>query len=420
MIHYITPNGIGLPGVVPELGVVDRRGVPFVLHTLRAPRQSFHESAWAAELDRATRAIYPVAPGRFVLSVALAPFLFGRRFAEALANAFFGERESVAARLKALVHFLVACHWARERRGEQVDHIHIHWIHNAGTVGMYGAWLLGIPYSFTGHAVDLFRDRVALADKIRRADFIVCISRFHRDFYKQHGARDAQLQLIYCGVDTREFPFRRNLSREGLPRIISVGRLVEKKGFDVLIAACRVLADRGITVDCEIAGRGPLEQALRDQIASLGLETVVKVNTKPIPQEKLAEYLTDADIYAQPCVWAKDNDVDGTPRTLCEAMACGTPAVSTPIAGIPDIIDDGDSGLLVEPGDAVQLADALERLLKDRPLAERLSRGGRERIEQRFDLDHCVDPLVRLFQDRLKTRAPLLAAVAAAPEAVTS
>ena len=111
---------------------------------------------------------------------------------------------------------------------------------------MYGAWLLGVPFSFTGHAVDLFRDRAALKDKIRRADFIICISTFHREFFRQNGARDEHLRIAYCGIDPGLFsPKPQHSKQSHAYPILSSGRLVEKKGFEYLIDACRLLADHG-------------------------------------------------------------------------------------------------------------------------------------------------------------------------------
>jgi glycosyltransferase involved in cell wall biosynthesis len=266
---------------------------------------------------------------------------------------------------------------------------------------MYGAWLLGVPFSFTGHAVDLFRDRAALADKIQRAEFIVCISQFHRAFYQSHGARDEQLHLVYCGIDANVFRFQRAPRPGQRPRILSVGRLIEKKGFHDLIDACRTLADRHVDFECVIAGSGPIEAELRRRITEGGLAERVHVTGTPILQDELPEFLARADIYAQPCVWSKDGDVDGTPRTLMEAMACGLPAVATRLAGIPDIIEHERSGLLVEPGNVVQLADALERLVTDPGLADRLARGGREQILEKFQIDECLERLANLFRDRL-------------------
>jgi glycosyltransferase involved in cell wall biosynthesis len=403
MIHYITTEGISNTWVGIELEVMERKRVPFVLHSLRTPPQHYFAAGWAKQMHRNTRAIYPLPLGGFLLSVLAAPFLFGRRFWSALANALFGKRESLRARAAAFAHLFVACHWARGLRGRRVGLIHAQWIHSSGTVGMYGAWLLGVPFSFTGHAVDLFRDRVALADKIRRAEFIVCISNFHREFYKHHGARDEQLHLVYCGIDTSAFAARPT-PHAGRPRILSVGRLVEKKGFGPLIEACRLLADRGQDFECVIAGDGPLGTQLLGQVEHLDLGGRVTVTNKPLLQEELPAFLAEGAVFAQPCVWSADNDVDGTPRTLMEAMACGLPAVATRIAGLPDIVEHERSGLLVEPNDVPALADALQRLLTDRRLAERLAQGGRAHILERFALSRCLDPLERLFAPYLEPR----------------
>jgi glycosyltransferase involved in cell wall biosynthesis len=125
-------------------------------------------------------------------------------------------------------------------------------------------------------------------------------------------------------------------------------------------------------------------------------------------QEELPGFLSAADIFAQPCVWSRDNDVDGTPRTLMEAMAIGLPSVATRIAGIPDIIQDGQSGLLVEPNDAASLAGALQRLIEDPALADRLATAGRAQIEEKFQIDACLEPLAEAFRSYSSVvRSPL-------------
>ena len=298
----------------------------------------------------------------------------------------------------------------------KVSLVHSQWIHSCGTIGMYGAWLLGVPFSFTGHAADLFRERAALRDKIRRASFIVCISSFHRDFYLDEGARPEQLHTVYCGIDVDRFTFEPRAAMPARPLLLSVGRLVEKKGFDVLIEAARVLAARGRDVEIEIGGSGPLDAELREQISAAGVESSVRVTGAAILQEDLPAYLQRGDAFVQPCVRARDQDVDGTPRTLMEAMACGLPSISTRLAGIPDIIDDGASGLLVEPHDAEGLADAIERLLDEPALVDHLSRGGRARIEDRFEIEQCTASLADLFRTyleddgaRVETSTPALA-----------
>src|SRR5437868_7162716 len=247
MIHYLSTTGIGNAWVGNELHVVKGAGIPVVLHALRPPQQRFFESEWAAQLARETRVLYPIPPMRMAASLLAAPVVFRGRFSSALGNALFGKRESLRARLATLAHLAVAVDWAMQMRGEKISHIHSQWVHSCGSVAMYGAWLLGKSFSFTGHAADLFRERVALEDKIRRADFIICISEFHREFYKKHGARDQQLHIAYCGIELDKFaPAAAPRARDGELRIVSSGRLVAKKGFNDLIAACRLLADRGI------------------------------------------------------------------------------------------------------------------------------------------------------------------------------
>ena len=403
MIHYITNMGIGDPWVGNELRVVEQAGIPFILHAMRKPEGEYFVSPWAERLNRTTRLVYPISPFGIMLSVVAAPFLFRGRFLNALANAFFGKRENVRGRIAGIAHLIVACHWARGLRREQVSLIHSQWIHSCGTIGMYGAWLLGVPFSFTGHAVDLFKYRVALEDKIRRADFIICISTFHREFFKQNSARDEQLHIAYCGIDPRLFsPRPQHSKRQGPFRILSSGRLVEKKGFEYLIDTCKLLADRGEEFECVIAGSGPLERDLRARIDAVGLSDRVKMTGQPLKQEKIPEFMHSGDIYCLPCVWAKDNDVDGLPQMLMEAMACGLPVISTRLVGIPDLVIDGKTGLLVEPRNAEQLAEAILSLKNEPDRAAQLAEAGRGWVVEKFNLSNCLEPLLNQFRSKLR------------------
>lgn len=402
MIHYITSNGIGNAWVGNELALIGKAGIPFKLHTLRRPESLFFKSEWAKQLDRDTLEIYPIGP-RLAASVLTAPFLFGGRFFAALGNALFGKRESIKHRAAAFAHFLVACDWARRIRRENISLIHSQWIHSAGTVGMYGAWLLGRPFSFTGHAADLFRDRVALEDKVRRAEFIVCISEFHREFYKSLGARDEQLHIVYCGIDLTHFappPPSDHDPRKPL-RIRSSGRLVEKKGFTHLIDACKILKDREVAYECVIAGSGPLQAPLQQQIDRLGLSDLVRLTGKEIKQEEIPGFMHGGDLYCLPCAWSSDNDVDGLPQMIMEAMACGLPAISTRLVGIPDLVVHERTGLLVEPKNPTQLANAIQRLRDDPTLARRLADDGQRHLAEVFEIEKALQPLIRLYQQKL-------------------
>ncbi len=434
MIHYISTQGVGQPWVANELRVVGKADIPFVLHAMRAPQHDLFTSDWARRMDEDTRVLYPLPVFRAALAGLLAPLRFGGRFWKALGNALFSERESLRIRTTLLVHLFVACHWAQELRSGKVSHIHAQWAHSSASIGMYGAWLLGVPFSFTGHATDLFRHRCGLRDKIRRAEFIVCISEFHREFFLSEGALPEQLEIVYCGIDVAQFapPEIRGPARnprgagEGViagrraehpprpgvagrtpraptavPTILSAGRLVEKKGFTDLIQAARILRDRGIDFRCVIRGTGPLEVDLAAEIQRQSVGEFVELVPSAVTQEAIPEFMAHGDVFCLACVWATDDDVDGLPQLLMEAMACGVPAVSTRLVGIPDLVEDELTGLLAEPNAPDQLADCLQRVLSDRELASRLGDAGRARVVRVFDIDKCLEPLLSRYRQRL-------------------
>ena len=405
MIHYMTTQGVGDAWVGNELRIVAKAGIPVQLHALKRPQNTYFTAADIEALNRATRYLYPVSVRTVLLALLAAPFRFGGRAFAALGNALFGPRESLKVRIVGIWHFAVACHWAAQMRDQQVSHIHSQWIHSAGTVAMYGAWLLARPFSFTGHAADLFRNRAALRDKIRRARFIVCISEFHRRFYLDNGARPEQLRLAYCGIDTSHFVPRRRIRAPGAPlHVLASGRLVEKKGFPVLIEACALMARQGYDFHCTIGGSGPDEAALRAHVARLSLGDHVTLTGEAIKQEDIPAFMAAGDVYCLPCVWASDNDVDGLPQMLMEAMACGLPAVSTRLVGIPDLIIDEETGLLIEPNDAAALAGALMRLGEDDALAKQLAQTGHTHVTKVFDLDVCLEALLDEYRSALETR----------------
>lgn len=404
MIHYMTTQGVGDAWVGNELRAVTGAGVPVTLNALRSPEKTYFTAPDIDAMNRETRTLYPLPPLRMLADVLAAPVRFGAGFRGALADALFGPRESLRVRLAGLWHLAVACHWAAGLRADPPAHIHSQWIHSGGTVAMFGARLLGRPFSFTGHAADLFRERAALATKIDRADFIACISEFHRDFYLSEGADPDKLVIVYCGIDTDHFSPVLRERAEGAPfHVLSSGRLVEKKGFPVLIDAIAILKERGVDLTATIGGSGPDEADLRARIADRGLSDVVTLTGEALKQEDIPAFMAAGDVYALPCVEAADGDIDGLPQMLMEAMACGLPAVSTRLVGIPDLVQDGETGLLVQPQDAAALADALDRIRTDPDLARRLAAAGRARVTEVFDMPGCLDPLISRFRAKLES-----------------
>lgn len=265
-----------------------------------------------------------------------------------------------------------------------IDHLHAHFATSAASVARLAARFARLPWSVTAHAKDIFHESVdpaALRRTLSDAGAVITVSDFNLRFLRDEIGIEPH--RLYNGLDLGRFPFHASSDRP--PHIVAVGRLVEKKGFGVLVDACARLWERGVTFTCEIVGSGEEEAALRAQIARLGLGAVVRLEG-PRPQAEVIARVAEAAVFAAPCVVGADGNRDGLPTVLLEAMALGTPCVSTDVTGIPEVIADGETGLMVSQHDAVALADALARLLADAPLRARLAGAARERMEADFDI----------------------------------
>ena len=382
-------------------------GVPLeVVSVYRHDRPTYYQDDHLNALRESVTHLFPLSPLEVVKAVIASSFVFGRRYWSMIFKAAFGPAEGFRERLTLLYQILPALVLALRWRNRPIGHIHAHWAHTATSVAMHAAELLGVGFSFTGHANDLFVHRVALVAKVRRARFIVCISEYHRRLYIDLGADPARLKVVYCGIDTERFKISPLQKPSDRPRIVGVGRLVEKKGFHDLIAACAILRTAGHRFECVIAGSGPEQERLAAEVTRLGLDDVVRITGEPVLQEDLPGLLCSAGIFALPCVRDRDGDMDGLPQVLIEAILCGIPAVSTELVGIPDIIRNGRTGLLVKPGDVEDLADALGLLLTSPDLAARLGRQGREWALEHFGLDEAVSRLDRLFRAAVSEPGP--------------
>lgn len=290
---------------------------------------------------------------------------------------------------------LVLAHAVHERG---LQHLHAHFATAATTVARLAAGMTGIGYSFTAHAKDIFHEEVQTEDlrqKFADAAFAVTVSDYNLAYLRERlGSAAARTRRIYNGLDLERFPFRAATDRR--PQIITVGRLVEKKGFGDLLEACRLLAGRGVAFSCRIIGSGELESSLRERIAGLDLGEHVEL-CGPRPQQEVIGALQEAAAFAAPCVVGADGNRDGMPTVLLEAMALGTPCVATDVTGIPELLQDGDTGLLVAQRDPPALADALQRLLEDAVLRKRLAAQARARIEAEFDVHRNAARLRELF-----------------------
>ena len=291
--------------------------------------------------------------------------------------------------------------WVAERLGALgADHVHAHFAGWAATTAAAAAGLAGLPYTFTAHATDIYRediDTAALADRIERARAVVTVTeanRLHLEELLAREGRHGKIVRIYNGVDmTRLSPV---LDGRESAAILGIGRLVPKKGHDVLIEAVRLLRRRNVAARLEVVGEGPLRGDLEGQIAAAGLTGDIDL-LGARPHDEVLNLLRRSTIFALPSTIAADGDRDALPTVITEAMALGTPVVSTAVSGIPEQVDTGRTGLLVPPDDPAALADALELLLSQPELRRRLAIAGRERAADRFDLARSVSALREVF-----------------------
>ena len=301
-------------------------------------------------------------------------------------DAVFSREVSLGRKPKVVWQGIAALALARRVRPIGITHIHAHMAHVPTTIGMFAARQLSIPFSFTGHANDIFPNRTLLREKLARAAWANCISDWHRAFYQAIVDRcDDDFPVVRCGVDTAQYDATPAPNSDTL-EVLSVGRLVEKKGMDVLIRSVGEIALKGgPKIRVRIAGDGPQASELRELVGELpvGVEVEMLGETD---NDTVMRLMTEADIFALPCRVAKSGDRDGIPVVLMEAMARGRCVISGDLETIRELIEQDQSGLMIPPGDQAALTEHLIALARDRNRVDELGRNARRRIEEEFDL----------------------------------
>ncbi|MCC7373317.1 MAG: glycosyltransferase [Verrucomicrobiales bacterium] len=281
-----------------------------------------------------------------------------------------------------------------------IGHLHAHFATTATSVARLAAAFAGIPFTFTTHAKDIFHEEVDAGDvrrKMAAAATVVTVSDFNVvHLRREHGEAASRVRRIYNGIHLDRFPFSNPFGRGR--HVVGVGRLIEKKGFSVLVEAARQLRDADVDFTCEIIGSGEAESALRGQIAAAGLEERVRL-LGSLPQGEVIRRVSSAAVFAAPCVVGRDGNADGMPTVLLEAMALGTPCVATDVTGIPEIIRHGETGWLVRQNDAAGLAEAIRTLLDDGGLRRRLAERARGLLEGEFDIRRNAERMRAVFEE---------------------
>jgi glycosyltransferase involved in cell wall biosynthesis len=334
------------------------------------------------------------------------PHGFVRAAAFAFAQSVRARRSFLSPPRKLYVKEFLQAVWIAKLLLEAGDvrHIHAHFCHGATTVAWFVSIITGLPFSFTAHAKDIYCASLnpagLLRRKMRAARFVVTCTEANRKHLLDVEPA-ANVRCIYHGLNAE---FSDLLASSDITpdksrklRALGVGRLVPKKGFDVLVEACAILRRRGFNFETTIVGEhGEHETELHNKIEAHGLQDHVRF-TGPMEQTRLYAEYQRADVFCLPCRVLDNGDRDGLPNVLMEAMACGLPVITTPVSGIPEIIHDGHNGTLVPPNDAEALANAIQRISSDSMLARNLGRAGRLTVLEHFDGDKAATELAGLF-----------------------
>ena len=380
--------------VLTEVVALEKRGVPLRIFSVKDPGgEPVH--AKVAQVRATVRYL----SFRHRKQIVRANLRFVRRrplrYARVLTQALAYGQKGV------LRHFFQAGYLAELLRREPVGHLHAHFATAPTLVTMFTSALTGIPYTFTAHARDIYVDtqHKLLRRQMEQASAVVTVSRYNQQHLRMQISPLAgdKVHCIYNGLDLVDFDFRWPRSGvSGPPVILSVARLIRKKGLEDLIQAAALLKGKGRAFRLEIIGSGPLRGELEGLVAELSLgDCVAFLGSQP--QQSVSSAYQRASIFALPCVVAEDGDRDGIPTVVLEAMASGVPVVSTPVSGIPELIDDSRDGVLVPPNDPARLAEALDRLLVDSQLRDRLARAARDKIESHFVVEQSSSQLLELF-----------------------
>ncbi len=407
--------------VLNEIRGLERLGVELHILSLLPPEDDVVHAAVAEVASPVT--YFPTARARRIATVLHAHvevfWASPLRYFRALTLALWWALQSPLP-LAMISQFWRAGFVAATFRRAGVAHVHAHFAHQPAAVAGIVRLMTGIPYSFTAHAKDLYLQPLpSLRRRCASASFIATCTQHNVDYLRRNlpAQSAAKVRLIYHGIDLDAFAkLAPRAHANGVPEILSVGRLVPKKGMSDLIVACARLRDRHVAFTCTIVGAGPLHAELRAQIDVADLSRQVHL-AGAMAQEQLVALYRTATVFALAPQVTADGDRDGIPNVLVEAMAARVPVISTEISGIPELIEHDRNGLLVPPRDPGALAAAILQVFNDSVSAAARARLASQTVKARLDCWSNVCAVARLLGCKDLLDAP--GATARAPRAWT-
>ncbi len=384
-----------------EILLLEQQGIPIHIFPMRQPRESFsHKSVQQinARVDYLPESILAALPQLLFYNLLLAikaPGLYLRAIVVAFRR-FLRTHKSAT-----IKHLLQAGYLVQKLLpGSGVVHFHAHFAHSPSSVGMFASWLSGLEFSFTGHAKDIYTSNpLQLKEKMTKARFVVTCTEYNRRHLSMLAGNDnVPLYRIYHGIDLDLFSGGDLRRHPTVPyRLVTVARLVPKKGLSTVYRALQWLQKNDVDFQHTLIGDGDDRDKVLALIRDLGLSGSCKwVGT--LAHEHVLDHYRRSDLFVLGCEQAANGDRDGIPNVFVESLAMGLPVVGTRLSAIPELIEDGKTGLLVQPGNDEEMASAMLRILVDTQLRERVIHSGKERVRQAFNNRELIEDLFSVYR----------------------
>ena len=392
-----------------EILLLERLGFRIHIFSMRQPRESFSHGSIKqirAGVDYLPETLLIPLP-RFLFHNFLLALQIPRQYFQTLKTAL--RRFLRTHKVATFKHFLQAGYLVHKLLpGKGVVHLHAHFAHSPTSVAMFAGRLSGLDFSFTAHAKDIYTsDRRQLREKLAMARFAVTCTEYNRRHLTALSDGDAaSIHRVYHGIDVDLFSAPPASDRRtGKHTILTVARMTAKKGLPIVYKAIRRLRDQGVALQHILIGDGEDRRLILDLIRELGLEKDARwLGT--LPHHMVLEHYRQADLFVLGCRVAANGDRDGIPNVLLESMAMNVPVVATTVSAIPELVEDGKTGLLVPPDDPDALAAAMARLLTDSQLRRQVIINGRARVSRQFHNRKLIKDLADIYNRRIPELKP--------------
>ncbi|MFH0976540.1 MAG: glycosyltransferase family 4 protein [Spirochaetota bacterium] len=397
-VAYLGPEipSISATFIYNEIIALEEKDISIFIYSVHYPEVMAEEPDAKKLYDR-IKYLYKTPKYKFILYTVIQLFTNYKNFIKTTAKLIhdiISLKIFTSNSIKLIYQFFAGGLLAYELRRNGIQHLHVHFAHVPAQIGMYASGFTGIPFTFTAHANDIFQTGLLLREKAERAKNVITISEYNKRFLVSKGISPEKISIVRCGIKTGVSIIVKPQNK--IPVIGSLGRLVEKKGMDVLLTACMLLKKEGFKFKLEIAGDGPLLESLKNQCEVLNINDRTNF-IGPLRHDMVFEWLKILSVFALACKQDKNGDTDGIPVVLMEAMAYNVPVISTSITGIPELIEHKKTGLLSPPDNAELLHHNLKKILTDKDIRKRLITNARKRIEGEFSEDVNIERIYKII-----------------------